>query len=72
MGALPKRKHSTMRKGKRRAAIRLSLPNPSPCPNCGEPKRSHSACLKCGFYRGKQVIKIKTKKDKQGRKEKQA
>lgn len=55
----PKRKHSKSRTGKRRAHDHLSQPAVSPCPNCGEPRRSHRVCAKCGFYRGRRVIEIK-------------
>jgi len=64
MGAEPKRKISSMRQGKRRAAIKLTLPNLISCPNCGQPKASHIVCPKCGFYRGIQMIEIKAKKEK--------
>jgi large subunit ribosomal protein L32 len=64
MTPLPKRKHSSQRQGKRRKAILLTLPNLSPCLNCGELKPTHLVCPKCGFYKGRQVIKIKIKKEK--------
>lgn len=66
MPPLPKRKHSTRRKGKRRAAIKLATPKLSPCPNCGKPRRSHQVCPHCGYYKGKQVVfkKVKEKKEK--------
>lgn len=51
MAALPKRKHSTRRKGKRRAAIKLKLPTLVPCPSCGELKVSHQICPKCDTYK---------------------
>jgi len=53
MGALPKRKHSTQRKGKRRAAIKLKRPTLVPCPNCGELKKPHQTCPACGKYKKK-------------------
>lgn len=64
MTPLPKRKNSTRRKGKRKAAIKLFSPNLSPCPNCGQPKETHQVCPKCGFYKGREVLKIKVKKQK--------
>ncbi|MDO8551138.1 MAG: 50S ribosomal protein L32 [bacterium] len=64
MTPLPKRKHSTMRKGKRRASISLSLPNLMSCPNCSKPKLSHVVCPHCGYYKGRPVLTVKTKKDK--------
>lgn len=64
MGALPKRKISTGRKGRRRAAIKLKLPTLVPCPECGQLKRPHIACPNCGIYKGKEAIKEKPKKSK--------
>jgi len=64
MGALPKRRISTMRQGKRRAAIKLVLTKTIVCANCGEPRQSHRVCAKCGFYNGREVIKPKIKKPK--------
>lgn len=64
MGALPKRKHSTRRKGKRRAEISLSLANLIPCPNCQELTFPHQVCPKCGYYKEKEVVKIKSKEEK--------
>lgn len=58
----PKRRHSTERKGKRRASLKLTLSKSVKCTNCDTDILSHLVCKKCGFYNGKQVIKIKTKK----------
>jgi large subunit ribosomal protein L32 len=62
--AVPKRKHSTGRKGRRRAAIRLDLPALVACPHCGQKKFSHVACPHCGQYKKAQVIKKKEPKKK--------
>ncbi len=58
----PKRRHSTERKGERRASIKLTLQKGVLCANCGNPTISHAICKKCGFYKGRQVLAIKTKK----------
>lgn len=58
----PKRRHSRQRKGKRRASISLKVPNAIICPNCSSMTMPHSVCRTCGFYKGKEVIKIPTKK----------
>ncbi len=50
MGALPKRKISTRRKGKRRAAQKLTLPTLVVCQKCGEKKLPHMICQNCGTY----------------------
>lgn len=37
----------------------------SKCQNCGAAKLSHRVCPVCGYYKGKQIITIKSKsKDK--------
>ncbi|MGO3143757.1 MAG: 50S ribosomal protein L32, partial [Lactiplantibacillus plantarum] len=28
------------------------------CPNCGELRVSHRVCPSCGYYNGKQVVKV--------------
>jgi large subunit ribosomal protein L32 len=56
----PKKKHSTARKGKRRASIMLSVPTAQACKNCGAVTASHTVCDTCGFYNGKQIVKKST------------
>lgn len=55
----PKKRHSRARQGKRRAAIHLDVIKSVVCPNCGAPQVSHAVCETCGFYKGKEVIKVK-------------
>ena len=39
--------------------------NITKCSNCGKAKLSHRVCPSCGYYKGKQVMTIKSKsKDK--------
>jgi large subunit ribosomal protein L32 len=68
MGALPKRKVSKQRKGKRRATIKLKLFNLVTCPNCGKKKRPHEVCPNCGYYNKKRVLEIKTTEKKKKKK----
>ena len=56
----PKRRHSKARRDKRRAHDALSNPGTSVCANCGAPKLSHRVCASCGYYRGRQVVKVKS------------
>jgi len=51
--AVPQRKTSRSRKGKRRSHNALLIPNVSICPQCTEPKLPHRICPQCGTYKGK-------------------
>lgn len=51
MGALPKRKISKARKGRRRSHNALELTGVSKCPKCGSLKKSHFTCPNCGTYK---------------------
>ncbi|MEX0621612.1 MAG: 50S ribosomal protein L32 [Candidatus Woykebacteria bacterium] len=53
MGALPKKKLSSIRRGKRLAAKRYNFPALVSCNNCGGKKLPHSLCPHCGQYKGK-------------------
>lgn len=54
--AVPRNRHSNARKNKRRANQALVATQGNTCPNCGAMKRSHRACLECGFYKSSQVV----------------
>ncbi|MBS3994398.1 MAG: 50S ribosomal protein L32 [Alkaliphilus sp.] len=57
--AVPKRKSSKSRRDSRRSAnIKMDTPNILKCPKCHEPNLSHRVCKKCGYYDGKEVIKV--------------
>ncbi len=58
MPPLPKKKHSTSRKKRRRSHISMSVPNLVPCPQCRSPRPSHQACPVCGTYRGRDVLVV--------------
>lgn len=51
----PKRRHSTERKGKRRASIKLAVTKTIKCPNCGAMMVPHHVCKACGYYKGTKV-----------------
>ncbi|MCI6501935.1 MAG: 50S ribosomal protein L32 [Clostridia bacterium] len=63
--AVPKRKVSKARRDKRRSSTwKLLLPGMVKCPKCGEYVLSHRVCKACGFYGGKEVVKISDEKNK--------
>jgi len=57
--AVPKRKVTRSRRGKRRSADALSSPTYVENPDSGELHRPHHIDLKSGMYRGRQVIQPK-------------
>ena len=54
--AVPKKKTSRHRKGKRRSHHRLPLINLSRCSRCGKACLPHAICDACGYYAGKAVL----------------
>jgi len=66
MGALPKRKTSKARRGKRRSHFGLNPLHLDYCPQCHSPKLPHHVCLTCGTYAGREVIEIEEPKKKTG------
>ncbi|KAA1275726.1 MAG: 50S ribosomal protein L32 [Chloroflexota bacterium] len=56
MGAVPRKKLTRARKGRRLAGYKLSPMHPSTCSRCRTAKRPHVVCPNCGFYRGRQVV----------------
>lgn len=57
--AVPKRKLSKARKNKRRSNVwKMNAPAFSKCTQCGELKVPHRVCGNCGYYDGRQVLKI--------------
>ncbi|WOO86613.1 50S ribosomal protein L32 [Mollicutes bacterium LVI A0039] len=56
--AVPFRRVGKTRKRKRRTHFKLSLTGVTKCQSCGEIVKSHTACTKCGKYKGKQVVEM--------------
>ena len=57
--AVPKRKVSKARRDKRRSSVwKLPKTELVKCDHCGELKLPHRMCGSCGYYKGKEVIKM--------------
>ncbi len=57
--AVPKRRVSSARRDKRRSNVwKLEAPTLTKCPKCGELIRPHRLCKACGYYKGREVIKV--------------
>ena len=61
---VPKKRHSNTRTRTRRANWKLTAMNFATCPQCNSKIVSHHACPVCGTYKGRTVLKIKTKESK--------
>lgn len=62
--ALPKKKTSKSRQGKRRSHQGLASPAMDACPHCHSPKLSHRVCPNCGWYGDREAIEVKPSKKK--------
>ena len=62
-------KSSKKRRASHFALIKVKL---SECSHCKKPIRPHHACANCGYYKGREVIKIETALDKKSKKSKKA
>ncbi|MEO5339645.1 MAG: 50S ribosomal protein L32 [Magnetococcus sp. MYC-9] len=56
--AVPKKKSSASRGGHRRSHNAIPLPHLAVCANCQELRPSHHVCPKCGWYDGREVVRI--------------
>ncbi len=57
---VPKRKTSKSRIRSRQRVKKAVLPLVKACPQCGANQESHRVCPSCGFYRGRQVMTVKS------------
>ncbi len=71
---LPSKRRTKTSKKERAAHFALKKTVLNNCTKCGKPVMPHRACAKCGTYRGKEVlaIKSKAKTQKQKAQERQA
>ncbi|MCX6786196.1 MAG: 50S ribosomal protein L32 [Candidatus Komeilibacteria bacterium] len=58
---LPSQKRTKSSKKRRASHFALRLTGVNHCPKCQAPILSHHVCKNCGFYKGREVIKIKSK-----------
>lgn len=58
--ATPKRRISHSRTHNRKAKFigALTAPEVATCTHCGEAVQTYRACSHCGYYRGRQVLKV--------------
>ncbi len=59
--AVPKKRHSKSKVGRRRMHIFLKEPKLIKCQNCQNFILPHQVCPFCGFYKGEKIIEIEEK-----------
>jgi len=68
--AVPKKRTPSGRRNRRRSHDGLSAPKLSKCPQCQASIPPHQVCPECGYYKGRDVLKIEEKKAKEEAKKK--
>lgn len=63
--AIPKKKCTKASKRQRASHFALKKLNLTICPKCKKPILPHHLCSFCGYYRDKEVLKIKSKSKKE-------
>jgi large subunit ribosomal protein L32 len=56
MGAVPRKKLTRARSGRKFTAYKLKALHPANCPRCRSAKLPHTVCPQCGYYRGRQIV----------------
>jgi large subunit ribosomal protein L32 len=60
--AVPKRRTSHARQGKRRSHQFIKPIQVQYCPQCNEPVQPHRVCPNCGTYQGREIVETKEEK----------
>lgn len=58
---LPGHRRTSSHKRRRAAHFALKVSDLTRCSHCQQPLPPHQACAFCGYYRGRQVFKVKSK-----------
>ena len=68
--AVPKKKTPKSKRNKRRSHHALKSSNLVKCKNCKVLITPHKVCPECGFYKGRQILDTRPKKEKKKEKQK--
>ena len=66
---LPSQKRTKSSKRRRASHFALKKINLIDCPKCKKKVKPYHACSFCGIYAGREILKIKVKKDKKKEKD---
>lgn len=69
--AVPKKRHSKSKVGRRRMHLFLEKPHLVKCSQCGHLILPHTVCRFCGYYKGKEVVNVLEKLTKKERKQRE-
>lgn len=61
---VPRARRTKSKQGQRRSHLALKKKVLTICLNCKTAILPHTICIKCGFYKGRQVVSPKVKKSK--------
>jgi len=67
---IPKQRHTSSRRDRRRSHHALKEIRLEVCSHCGKTVLPHTLCSNCGYYKGRQVVDVLAKLDKKKKKEK--
>lgn len=70
--AVPRHHMSKGKQLRRRSHLALKTKKLGVCSNCGKKNVPHKVCKHCGFYNGKEVLKVLAKKLKKADKKKKS
>ncbi|MEP7162386.1 MAG: 50S ribosomal protein L32 [Candidatus Moraniibacteriota bacterium] len=56
--ALPKQRHTRHRRDRARRMLELKPIQTAKCPKCSAAVTPHRACPACGYYKGREVVKM--------------
>ena len=68
---VPTQRHTKSKRNQRRMHIFLKAPRLVSCPKCGKSITSHTVCLNCGYYKGREIINVLEKLEKKERKKRE-
>lgn len=68
---LPSKRRTKQQKRERASHFALTASSFTTCGHCKRMILPHHVCPHCGYYRGRQVLKLETKLEKKAKKEKE-
>ena len=68
--AHPKKKTTKRKQGLRRSHLALKRTSSTTCSHCKAATRPHAACTNCGWYKGQQVLEVRTVEERKRKREK--